>query len=397
VSFSYTALQTLAVSIYVAGNAGFPTEHYTARQTSYFTVDGAGDHAADATGVAFTLNNSTRPFVDAIDVVAPSSAGAVVAFGDSITDGYQGEPPAGVPANPQGYNQNRRWPDDLARRLIAAHIPLSVLNAGISGNRVLLDGTAGGGPDVYGPAALSRLVADVLSRAGITTVIWLEGINDIGQTPTPSVAQLVDGYKQGIARMHAAGLRVLMGTLTPAGGDLQGNYGTAQGEAMRQRVNQWIRTQKLADGVIDFDKAVRDPADPGRIDSAYDGGDHLHFNPTGYKVMADAVHLTLLRQAGCRTPTLRVSITPSTVRLGKRILARFRVTAAQGGRTVAVPAATVSIAGHVLRTGDQGHASLVLRFFHVGRVTARATAPGYRAGTTSIRVVRRRQRPSFTG
>jgi lysophospholipase L1-like esterase len=119
--------------------------------------------------------------------------------------------------------------------LIAAHIPLSVLNAGISGNRVLLDGTAGGGPDVFGPAALTRLAPDVLDQAGITTVIWLEGINDIGQTPTPTVAKLIDGYRQGIARLHAAGLRVLMGTLTPAGGDLQGNYGSAQGEAMREQ------------------------------------------------------------------------------------------------------------------------------------------------------------------
>ena len=397
VSFSYQAFQTLAVSVYVAGNAGFPTEHYTGRQASYFTIDGVGDQSSDATGAAFTLNNSTRPFVDAVDVLAPSSAGAVVTFGDSITDGFQGQPPAGVPANPQGYNQNRRWPDDLARRLIAAHIALSVLNAGISGNRVLLDGTAGGGPDVYGPAALARLGADVLDEAGATTVIWLEGINDIGQTPSPTVTQLINGYEQGIARMHAAGLRVLMGTLTPAGGNPQGNYGTAQGEAMRQRVNQWIRKQKLADGVIDFDKAVRDPADPSRINPAYDGGDHLHFNPAGYQVMADAVSLALLRRASCTPPALRLSATPSTVRLGRRIVVRFRVTARQGGRAVPVPAAAITIAGHLVHTGAQGRASIAVRFTHVVRATARATAPGYRAGTTSITVATRQARPSFTG
>jgi lysophospholipase L1-like esterase len=397
VSFSYQAFQTLAVSVYVAGNAGFPTEHYTGRQASYFTSDGAGDHSSDATGAAFTLNNSTRPFVDGIDVLAPSSAGAVVAFGDSITDGFQGQPPAGVPANPQGYNQNRRWPDDFARRLVAAHIPLSVLNAGISGNRVLLDGTAGGGPDVYGPAALTRLGPDVLDKAGVTTVIWLEGINDIGQTPTPTVAQLINGYKQGIARMHAAGLRVVMGTLTPAGGNPQGNYGTAQGEAMRQQVNQWIRTQKLADGVIDFDKAVRDPADPSRINPAYDGGDHLHFNPAGYQVMADGVNLALLRRAGCPTPTLRLSVTPSTVRLGRRIMLRFRVIALEGGRAVPVPAAAITIAGHLVRSGAQGRARVSLRFTHVGRAIARVTALGFRPGTASITVARRQARPSFTG
>jgi lysophospholipase L1-like esterase len=397
VAFRFDAFQTLAESVYVAGDAGLATEHYTARQASYFTPDGAGDHTGDSAGTAFALNNSTRPFVDAIDVLAPTSTGAVVALGDSITDGYQGQPPAGVPANPQGYNENRRWPDDLARRLIAAHIPLSVLNAGISGNRVLLDGTAGGGPDVYGPAALSRLAPDVLEQAETTTVIWLEGINDIGQTPTPTVAQLVNGYKQGIARLHAAGLRVLMGTLTPAGGDLQGNYGTAQGEAMREQVNQWIRTQTLSDGVIDFDKAVRDPSDPSRINPTYDGGDHLHFNPTGYQTMAGAVNLALLRRATCSNPTLRLTARPSTVQAGKRIILRFRVTAPVARHAVAVPGASIRIAGHLIRTNAQGRATIALKFSHTGRATARVTAPGYRAGTASIGVNPRRATPQFTG
>ena len=166
VEFPFKAFQTLAVSVFVRGDAGLPTEHYTARQTSYFTPDGAGNDAADRDGSAFTLYNSTRPFVVGLDVLASSNTGAVVAFGDSITDGFQGRAPAGVPASPQGFNQNRRWPDDLARRLIAHHIRLSVLNAGISGNRVLRTGTAGGGPDVYGPSALSRLRTDVIKQGG---------------------------------------------------------------------------------------------------------------------------------------------------------------------------------------------------------------------------------------
>jgi hypothetical protein len=228
-------------------------------------------------------------------------------------------------------------------------------------------------------------------------VIWLEGINDIGQTPTPTVAQLINGYKQGIARLHNAGLRVLMGTLTPAGGNLQGNYGTPQGEAMRQQVNQWIRARKLADGVIDFDKAVRDPSDPSRINPAYDGGDHLHFNPTGYQTMADAVNLALLRRASCLKPTLRLTVTLATAQAGKRIILRFRVTAPVAGHAVAVPAASIRIAGRLIRTNGQGRATIALKFSHAGHTTARATAPGYLAGTASIGVNPRRATPQFTG
>jgi glucosylceramidase len=302
VRFTYSALQTLAVSVFVRGDAALPTEHYTARQTSYFTPAGAGDHSSDRTGGAFTLYNSTRPFVDGLDVRTSGSTGAVVAVGDSITDGYQGRGPAGVPASPQGYDENRRWPDDLARRLIRAHIRLSVLNAGISGNRVLRGGTVGGGPDVYGPSALSRLGKDVVQRVGATTVIWLEGINDIGQSPGASAAQIEAGYRRGIAALHAAGLRVLQGTLTPSGGDVMSSYGGPAANAERLAINRWIRTRSPADGVIDFDRAVRDHADPSRINPRYDGGDHLHMNPAGYQAMADAVHLALLRRASCPAP-----------------------------------------------------------------------------------------------
>jgi lysophospholipase L1-like esterase len=307
IAFSYPAFQNLAVSIYVSGNAGMPTEHYEGRQTSYFTPDGAGDHAADTAGDVFALYNSTRPFVDGVDVLAPASTGAVVAFGDSITDGYQGQAPAGIPANPQGYNENRRWPDDLARRLIGGHIALSVLNAGISGNRELLDGAVGGNTDTYGPSALSRLKQDVLDQSGATTVIWLEGINDIGQSPNATAAQIDAGYVKGIAEMHAAGLSVLQGTLTPAGGDLMSSYGGAAANQVREDVNSWIRTKSPADGVIDFDAAVRDPNNPSQINPAYDGGDHLHFNPTGYEAMADAINVALLRRATCTPPNTQGS------------------------------------------------------------------------------------------
>ena len=172
-------------------------EHYTARQTSYITAQDAGDQSADTSGSAFTVQTTTRPYVDGIDVLAPDSSGAVVALGDSITDGYQGEPPDSVPEVASTLNKNGRWTDDLARRLIAAHIPLSVLNEGISGNKVLHNGAVGGNDDAYGPSALSRLQKDVIDQAGVTTVIWLEGINDIGQKPHATATHSRPGTERG--------------------------------------------------------------------------------------------------------------------------------------------------------------------------------------------------------
>lgn len=150
-----------------------------------------------------------------------------------------------------------------------------MLNTGIAGNRVLQNGTVGGNADVYGPAALGRLDADVLGQAGVTTVILLEGINDLLMAPNADVDELIEGYRQLIDRRHAHGLRVLQGTLTPAGGS---SAMLADSEDKRQAVNTWIRDQSPADAVVDFDAVVRDPADPSRINPQFDGTDHLHFN-----------------------------------------------------------------------------------------------------------------------
>ncbi|MUL75207.1 SGNH/GDSL hydrolase family protein [Mycolicibacterium sp. CBMA 226] len=294
VPFTFNAFEPIAVSVYIAGDIR-PTEHYAARQTSYLTPENAGDHTADSDGAAFTQHTTARPFVDGIEVQAPKSTGAVVTLGDSITDGYQGTP-GGMPEAAESIDADGRWPDNLARRLRAAARPLAVLNAGIAGNRVLQDATAGGSPDVYGPAAIHRLDADVLSQAGVTTVVLLEGINDLIMAPNATVDELVAGYRQLIDRMHSRGLRVLQGTMTPIGG-MDG--ATPDDEARRQAVNTWIRAQSPADGVVDFDAAVRDPADPTRINPAYDGSDHLHFNLVGYRVMADAVPLDRLIDGVC--------------------------------------------------------------------------------------------------
>ncbi|MEU0493934.1 SGNH/GDSL hydrolase family protein [Mycobacterium sp. NPDC006124] len=294
VEFGVQAFESVAVTLHVAGDVGMPTEHDVARQTSYLTPEGTGDHTADVGGDAFTQRTTSRPFVSGLEVLAPLSDGAVAALGDSITDGYQAVP-AGAPETLEGIDADGRWPDDLARRLATAGRPLSVLNLGIAGNRVLQDSAVGGQPDVQGAAVIRRLDADVSTQRGVTTVIWLEGINDLLMSPNVTVDELTGGYRDVIDRLHAQGLRVLQGTLTPAGG----SSAPPGSEAVRQAVNSWIREQSPADGVVDFDAAVRDPADPSRIDPAYDGSDHLHFNLAGYQAMANAVPLESIADRAC--------------------------------------------------------------------------------------------------
>jgi lysophospholipase L1-like esterase len=215
-------------------------------------------------------------FLARIEVVAPAGIGAVVAFGDSITDGTQ-----------SGIDLNRRWPDVLASRLFAAGTRMSVLNGGIGGGRVLEDGV--------GPNALARFDRDVLAQPGVTHVTVLEGINDIGVAgtkPSPSAADLIAGHRQMIERAHARGLRIYGATLTPFEGAA---YWTPEGEAKRQALNDWIRTSGAYDAVLDFAAVVQDPAQPTKTRPDYDAGDHLHLSPAGYAAMANSIDLGLFR------------------------------------------------------------------------------------------------------
>jgi lysophospholipase L1-like esterase len=221
-----------------------------------------------------------------IEVVAGAGAGAIVAFGDSITDGHA--------CTTDG---NDRWPDDLARRLQAAapRLPLGVLNLGIGGNRVLQDG--------LGPNALARFDRDVLAQPGATQVILLEGVNDLGtltikgEVPPAGhealVARLIGAYRQMMVRAHQRGMRVLGATILPYTGSSY-YHPDAQNEADRQRLNAWIREAGHFDAVIDFDAALRDPQDPARLLPAFDSGDHLHPSPDGYRHMAEAIPLSEL-------------------------------------------------------------------------------------------------------
>ncbi|MFK0280835.1 SGNH/GDSL hydrolase family protein [Streptomyces sp. NPDC090499] len=257
----------LLVSVETPGDSGPATYHRVALQTSYLAEDGTG-RADDEDGGAYTRTTGHWFYVTGVDVRAVTR-GTVVAFGDSLTDG-----------NGTSMDANHRWPDRLAERLRS--FPVGVLNAGISGNRLLLDSTGG-------PAALSRLDADGLDRSGVRTLVLLEGINDIKGTPeVTDPDDLVRAYRTIVARAHGRGIRVVGATLTPYQG--YSAY-TAAREAVRQRVNALIRTGHVFDAYVDFDAVVRDPQQPGRIRPAYDPGDHLHFNDTGTRALADAVPL----------------------------------------------------------------------------------------------------------
>jgi lysophospholipase L1-like esterase len=260
------------------------TTHPASWQTNY--VSPPGNFAGVATlpvqtTTAYRRNNdglatATWFFLARVEVQAPRQAGAIVAIGDSITDGTAST-----------IDTNNRWPDHLARRLAKAGIRMAVLNAGIGGNRVLTDGN--------GPSALARFDRDVIAQTGVTHVVVLEGINDIGQArqnASPSAADLIAAHQQMIARARARGLKVYAATLTPFEG---ANYWTPEGEAKRQALNDWLRTSKAYDAVFDFDAAVRDPSHPTKALPQYDPGDHLHLNAAGYAAMANTIDLKLFR------------------------------------------------------------------------------------------------------
>jgi len=233
---------------------------------------------------AKALDNPTEirawPFLKGVDVKVPARSAALVAFGDSITDGAFAT-----------LNTNSRWPDELARRLLAnpKTADVGVLNLGIGGNRILHDTT--------GPSALARFDRDVIAQSGVKYVIVLEAINDIGHAydthrtyDVVSADDLITGYMQMAERAHSHGIKVYFATLTPYVG---AGYSSPAGEEVRQTLNKWIRTSKQIDGFIDFEKTTADPAHPDMFLPAYDHGDHLHPQDAGYKAMGDSIDLNL--------------------------------------------------------------------------------------------------------
>jgi len=294
VNLTVPQMSDLAIDLYLPGTTNAPatlTMHGGALQTSY--ISETGNFVGKAT---LPVVGTTQSWflLSRVDVVAPESTGAIVAFGDSITDGARSTP-----------DTNGRWPDHLARRLLSQGARMAVLNAGIGGNRVLNEATVPAGVDTRavgaGINALARFEHHVLSLPGVTHVIVLEGINDIGnarENPTPTAQDLIAGHKQLIEQAHARGLRIFGATLTPFWGAA---YYSDVGEAKRQALNEWIRTSKAYDGVIDFDKATRDPNDPKKFLEKFDSCDYLHPSDAGYKAMGEAIDLSLFKTGGSAT------------------------------------------------------------------------------------------------
>jgi lysophospholipase L1-like esterase len=277
------ALQDIVVTMRITRPMG-PTATHRLGVATTFLSETEDDIAAPSLKQATT--STARFFLSGIEVQT-AGVQAVVALGDSITDGYA-----------SSLNQNHRWPDVLAERLHRAGRPIAVVNAAISGNRVLHDLPL----VAFGPSALARLDRDVLSVPGVRMIILLESINDIGEPgasdlpeQTVSAADIIAGLGQIITRAHARGIRVIGGTLTPFAGTDEHGYYSAEGERKRQAVNRWIREGQQFDGVVDFDVALRDPNHADRLAPVFDSGDHLHPNDAGYKTMADAVNLDMLK------------------------------------------------------------------------------------------------------
>jgi len=282
VDLTIEPLTDLAVDIFLPGDTAAwsspLTVHSAAGATNY--VSASGNHAGETSWTPITTTSAWF-VLSRVDVAAADNGAAIVAIGDSITDGTRST-----------LNANARWPDVLARRLQAnaATRHLSVVNSGIAGNRLISEYTPN-----FGINLLARLDRDLLSLPNVRYAVVLEGINDIGmrgQTVGPTAADLIGAHAQIVARAHDRGLRIFGATLTPFEGAA---YFTAEGETKRQAVNDWIRTSAVYDGVIDFDRATRDPEHPARLLPAYDSGDHLHPSDAGYKAMGEAVDIGLFR------------------------------------------------------------------------------------------------------
>lgn len=282
----------LAISFHIAGESGPMTWHAKALTTSYLSAGpGSGSRGAEEGEGSFPFSTTSWFFLDAVDMMAPADTHAIVAFGDSITDGTAST-----------LNGDDRWPDVLSRRVHAAYgNRFSVVNAGIGGNQIL-------GPAQYtalkpfsgGPSALQRLDRDVLSLSSVGAVIWLEGINDFSRNGNATTEAVEGGMKEAVSRMRAAvpGIRVIGATVTSAVGYASAAPGE---EEKRQALNQFIRSSGLFDGVADFDKATADPQTGGLrgefVPESTTGGpgDKLHPNRAGYQAMGKAVDLESLK------------------------------------------------------------------------------------------------------
>jgi len=274
------SLGELTISLFLPEEVALETVHYVDLQDNCLSAN--GDFTQQEV-MPVMSQTATRAFLTGVEIMAVKGTRVIVALGDSITDG----------------GSDTRWPDKLAERLnVSKKTPAAaVVNAGIGGNQVLGDGA--------GVSALARFDRDVLAVPGVSDVVLLEGINDIGASgmtfqgktfEVRSADDLISGYKQLIARAHVRGLKIYGATLLPFEGKTadSGYYSPVKDE-VRRSINAWIRTSGAFDGVIDFDRVMRDPKSPGRLRQPYDSGDNLHPGEAGYKAMSESIDLKLFK------------------------------------------------------------------------------------------------------
>jgi lysophospholipase L1-like esterase len=282
VNLDVPARGDLAVSVYVPENTGPATFHESSEETAYISAPGDFTGSADVPVAEATVS---RFWLSAVEVSTREEVGTLVTLGDSITEGFQST-----------IDAHRSWPDLLSARLNPRSGPprLAVMNQGIGCSRLLFD--------FCGPNGAGRFDRDVLAVTGVTQVIVAYGLNDIGlpivagiPSQVVSASTVIVGLRQLIERAHEKGLAIYGATITPVGTSIYPGFFTPENEAKRQAVNRWIRTSRKFDGVIDFDRAVRDPGQPNRLLAAYDSGDGVHPSDAGYAAMANAIDLSLFR------------------------------------------------------------------------------------------------------
>ncbi|WP_328813989.1 GDSL-type esterase/lipase family protein [Rhodococcus sp. NBC_00297] len=295
VELELRSFQPVLVTTYLPDATTFPTGHWTANDTTYYTPPNSGDRSDDLTGDAFTLNTTMGVLASGLDVMATGETSAVVAYGDSITDGFLAGGPISVPQSAAEVGTDLRYTDFLQRRVDSSGRSLSVVNSGVSGSKLTADSLA----PPTGRSGLSRLDEDAIAVAGVSDVILQQGINDLGIPPWATYDELVGAYVTAIDRLQTAGIRVHQGTLLPASNAIPDGVTAPFANATRLRLNEWIRHSSPADTIVDFDAALRDPSNTDILDARYAGVDNLHPNAAGYARMAEVVDLAVLGNDGC--------------------------------------------------------------------------------------------------